>query len=951
MPDLPSGTVTFLFTDIEGSTALWERDRAAMAATVERHHALLRTAIETHHGVLFKTVGDAIQSAFPTAPDAVAAALDAQRSLETECWSAVGRALAVRMAVHTTSAEPRDRDYLAPGLNRLARLVSAAHGGQVLLTLVTQNLARDALPLNASLRDLGEHPLRDLHQPQRVFQLLHPDLPADFPPIRSLSSGPNNLPVQLTRFLGREEQTARVVDLLTREDVRLLTITGPGGVGKTRVALQAAADMLDVFPDGVWFVDLSVLDDPTLVPPAIAGVLSVRDEGSGLTERLAGALAGKRLLLVLDNFERVLEAAPFVTSLLARAPGAKTLVTSRAPLHTYGEQEYPLSPFLLPDPAHLPPLEQVLQLDAVRLFVERAQAVKPDFTVTAANASAIAEICHRLDGLPLAIELAAALVRLLTPQSLLMRLEKRLPLLTRGGRDVPARQQTMRDAIGWSHELLTREEQALLHCLAVFVGGFTLEAAEGVAASPQGELPSAQGVAAVSPPQGVSLRSGGEGVLRQAYSSSFPPDGAQRPAPPEPQAAPPEAATRLTPPERSDTPSILDGIASLVDKSLLRQKEVGGEPRFRMLEIVREFALERLEESDKGEESRRRLASWCLALAEAAQPELIGGSMQPRWVVLLDNELPNIRAAVNWLLERGEGRTALRLLTAIEDYWSRRRPNTVELCRWLTAALATAPDAPAADRTVAHYLLALLNSTLGNEEDAAMHAQLLLGTAQELGEPAALGLAQYGVGMVWEFRGDGERAAAALAEAVPLLQAAGNAVLAAWAQADLADILVWRGDLETGVPMLDEALARLRQIGSDWLILLVLNQRGHAALAQGDLPRAAGCFAESITEARSTQQTRTILGAVHGVAGVALALGQAERAARLLGAVGAARETLGMGRITQKHHGERITADTRAALEAAAFEEAWSAGRLLTLEEAVAEALAIADAVVTEAKS
>src|SRR5215203_655623 len=884
MPDLPSGTVTFLFTDIEGSTALWERDRAAMAAAVERHHTLVREAIETHHGVLFKIVGDAVQAAFPTAPEAVAAALEAQRSLVAERWSAMDGALAVRMAVHTTAAEPHDGDYLAPGLNRLARLVSAAHGGQVLLTLATQNLTRDALPQHASLRDLGEHPLRDLYQPQRVFQLLHPDLPADFPPIRSLATDPNNLPVQLTPFLGREEQVAQVVALLSRGDVRVLTITGPGGVGKTRVALQVAADVLEDFPDGVWFIDLSVLDDPTLVPSAIAGMFGVRDEGSGLTERLAGVLAGKRLLLVMDNFERVLDAAPFITSLLARAPEAKVLVTSRAPLHIYGEQEYSLAPFLLPKPEHLLPLEQVLQLDAVRLFVERAQAVKPDFTVTSANASAIAEICHRLDGLPLAIELAAALVRLLSPQALLTRLEKRLPLLTRGARDVPARQQTMRDAIGWSHDLLTQEDQTLLHCLAVFSGGCTLEAAEAV--------------------------------------------------------VDPEA-----------TLDVFDGIASLVDKSLLRQKEVKGEPRFRMLETVREFALERLEESGKGEASRRRLAAWCLALAEAAQPELIGGSMQSRWVGLLDNELPNIRAAVNWLLERGEGRTALRLLTSAEDYWSRRRPNNVELCRWLTAALAAAPEAPAADRTVAHYLLALVNSTLGNEEEAAMHAQQLLSAAQESGDPAALGLAQYGVGMVWEFRGHSEQAAAALAEAVPLLQGAGNVVLAAWAQADLADILVWRGDLATGVLMLDEALARLRQTGADWLILLVLNQRGHAALAEGDLPHAAGCFTESITEARSTQQTRTILGAVHGLAGVALALGQAERAARLLGAVGAAREALGMGQITQKHHGERITANTRAALDVADFEAAWSAGRMLTLEEAVAEALAIADVVVTEAKS
>jgi predicted ATPase/class 3 adenylate cyclase len=881
MPTFPSGTVTFLFSDIEGSTERWEQDQTVMGLVVERHHALLRTAIEAHHGILFKSVGDGIQAAFFTAPDAVAAALDAQRSLAANHWSVVDGTFTVRMALHTTAAEPRDRDYLAPGLNRLARLVAAAHGGQVLLTQVTQNLAYDALPLGASLRDLGEHPLRDLNRPEHVFQLLHADLTVDFPPIRTLTPRPNNLPVEPTPFLGRENHVARIVDLLSRDDVRLLTITGPGGVGKTRLGVQAAAGLLDDFPDGVWFIDLSALDDPTLVPSAIARVLGVREEGGGLPERLTTVIGGKRLLLVLDNFERVLESASLVTSLLAGGPGAKVLVTSRTPLHTAGEQEYPLSPLLMPDPEHLPPLEHVLQFEAVRLFVERARAVKPGFTVTVDNAAAVAEICHRLDGLPLAIELAAALVKLLPPQALLRRLEKRLPLLTRGARDLPARQQTMRDAIAWSHDLLTPAEQTLFQRMAVFPGGCTLDAAEHIG----GEAP----------------------------------------------------------------PSILDGISSLVDKSLLRQEEIDGEPRFRMLETVREFGLERLEGSGTEEETRRRLAAWCLALTEAAQPALIGGTMQPHWVLRLDDELTNLRAAVTWLLEREEGQTALRLLAAAEDYWSQRRPNIIELCRWLTAALAAAPRAPATDRTVAHYLLALVNSILGNEDVAAMHVDRLSSAAQESSEPAALGLAQYGLGMFLEFHGHGERAAAALSEAVPLLQAAGNDVLAAWAQADLADILIWRGDLEVGIPMLDEALARLQQLRSGWLITLVLNQRGHAALAEGNHSHAASCFTESITVARASQQTRAIRGAVHGLAGVALALGQPEQAARLLGAVEAARETLGTGQMSQKHHGERLTAATRATLTAADFAEAWSAGRLLTLEEAVDEALALAAGVVTEA--
>jgi hypothetical protein len=446
-----------------------------------RHLTLLRGATEVHNGVLFKVVGDALQAAFPTAPKAVTAALAAQRSLLQEAWPVGTIPLRVRMALHTAAATPQDGDYLAPGLNRLARLMAAGHGGQVLLTLATQELARDALPPGSSLLDLGEHPLRDLYRPEYVFQLLHPDLPADFPPIRTLASRPNNLPVQPTPFLGREDQVARVVDLLNRDDVRLLTVTGPGGVGKTRLALQVAADVLDVFPDGVWFVDLSLLDDPNLVPAAIAGVLGVRDEGVALTDRLANVLGEKRLLQVLDNCERVVEAAPVVADLLARATCVKVLATSRTPLDAYGEREYPLEPLPLPDPAHLPTLEQLGQYEAVRLFIDRAQSVKPDFTITNASAPAVAEICSRLDGLPLAIELAAAHVKVLPPQALLKRLERRLPLLTGGARTRPARQQTMRDAIAWSCDLLNSEEQALFRRLAVFAGGCTLEAAEAVA--------------------------------------------------------------------------------------------------------------------------------------------------------------------------------------------------------------------------------------------------------------------------------------------------------------------------------------------------------------------------------------------------------------------------------------------------------------------------------------
>ena len=447
-----------------------------------------------------------------------------------------------------------------------------------------------------------------------------------------------------------------------------------------------AAELLEVFRDGVWFVDLSALDDPTLVPSTIAAVLGVRGLGGDLTQRLAGVLGDKRLLLVLDNFERVVEAAPFIADLLARAPDVKVLMTSRTPLHAYGEHEYPLSPLPLPDPDQLPSVEQLSQYAAVRLFIEQAQAVKPDFAMTNANARAVAEICHRLDGLPLAIELAAACIKVLPPQALLKRLERRLPLLTGGARTLPARQQTMRDAIAWSHDLLTPEEQAQFRGVAVFPGGCTLDAAEAVV--------------------------GSEGAL-----------------------------------------DVYAGIAALVDKSLLRQEEdAEGEPRFRMLETIREYGLERLEASGKAEEIKQRLTLWYLGLAEAAQPHPIGGLMPAGWKARLDDELPNVRAVINWLLERGEATRTLRLLAATTDYWFHRHHSNVELRRWLEVALAAAPDAPATDRALGHWLLAIVNSILGNHEDALLHTQRALTMGKESGDPAPLGMAHYALGLVWEYQ-------------------------------------------------------------------------------------------------------------------------------------------------------------------------------------------------------
>ena len=690
------------------------------------------------------------------------------------------------------------------------------------------------------------------------------------------------LPVPLTPLIGREMELAALRHMLAGDHVRLVTITGPGGVGKTRLALAVAEQFGGTLPDGVWFVDLSPLDDPSLVAPAVGGVLGVR-EGEVTAPRLSTVLGDKRLLLVLDNFERVVEAAPLVADILALSPGCKVLVTSRIPLHAYGEQEYPLAPLPLPDPAHLPPLEHLTQLASVRLFVARAQSVKPDFTVTPDNAPAVAEICSRLDGLPLAIELAAARIKVLPPQALLKRLKQRLPLLTGGARTLPVRQQTMRDAIAWSHDLLSPEEQTVFRRLAVFPGGCTIEAAETVAGA------------------------GADAILH-----------------------------------------VFGTLAALVDASLLRQEEgAEGEPRFRMLETVREYALEQLEARSEAEEIRQRLTDWCLALAEQAEPAQFFGDISLAGMLRLEEELPNLRTAVNWLLAQGETTRALRLLVAAEDFWTQRHVSDGELHGWLEAALATAPDAPVRDRTLAHWLLSIGNRVLGHDEAALRHAQRLLDAAEASGEAASLGIAHVALALTWEDRGNSARAAAAYAEAIPLLRLAdGDDGFALYVQAALADKLILQGDCGSGVPMLGEALMRLRQLPEPpWTLVNVINMRGFAALLQNDLPLAARLFAESIERGRSLHHSWVLLGAMAGLAGVALAQGQAERAARLLGAIEATRASVGMRRTDHWIHAERIVADTRAALPAADLEQAWSAGRAVPLDEAVTEALTIADEV------
>lgn len=548
--DLPIGIVTFLFTDIEGHTRILERLGERYGTIKERHDAIVRSGVAAGGGREVSTEGDSFFAVFPTPTGAVRAAATIQRQLATTRWphDAMVR---VRMGLHTGEGKLSGDSYLGLDVNRAARIAAAAHGGQVLLSDAARALVERSLPSGTSLRDLGPHRLKDLAHAERLHQLVLEGMEQDFPQPRTLDARPNNLPAQLTRFIGRHDEVARVRELLT--DRRLVTLTGPGGTGKTRLGLQVATETLLDHRDGAFFVDLSPLTDPGIVAAEIASALSVRPEsGRPDIETVSDHLRDKDLLLLLDNFEQVIEAGPSVVEpLLGAAAGVRVLVTSRVPLHLYGEQEFQVPPLGLANLERLPPLETLEQIEAVALFVERATSHRADFRMTEANARAVVEITVRLDGLPLAIELAASRVGLLSAEELLRRLERRLPLLTAQERNVPERQRTLRRTIEWSYELLEQAEQRLFWRIAVFACGADLEAVEAVV-NPKGEL----------------------GL---------------------------------------DT---LDGLASLVDKNLARRVDAGGESRFEMLETIREYGLDRLAQSGEESVIRRRHAEHWIEAGE-----------------------------------------------------------------------------------------------------------------------------------------------------------------------------------------------------------------------------------------------------------------------------------------------------------------------------------------------
>jgi predicted ATPase/class 3 adenylate cyclase len=832
---LPSGTLTFLFTDIEGSTGLaQELGPEGYGDVLVQHRELLRAAWAAHGGTEVGTEGDSFFVVFAAAPAAVAAAVDAQRALAAAHFPHGVATVRVRMGLHTGLGVLSGGTYVGADVNRAARIAAAANGGQVVLSSSTVPLLGEGLPAGVRARDLGEHRLKDL-RPERLAVLEIDGLAVDPRPIRSLDNRPNNLPTQVTSFVGRAAELEETRAML--DTARLLTLTGPGGTGKTRLSLQLAASVAEGFPDGVYFVALEPIREPALVGPTIAGVLGLAEDGAvPIVERLAGWIADRKILLVLDNFEQVVDAALLVGQLLRATTELKLIVSSRAALQVSGEQEYPVLGLPTPpDPSSLgaygraqlpddlrdPDPATLDRYESVRLFVARATAVRPAFRLTIENAAAVAGIAARLQGMPLAIELAAARVKLLPPESILERLQDQLAMLAGGARDLPERQQTLRGAIAWSYELLDDPGRRLIGRLSVFTAGCSLEMAEAIC-GPAAELGS----------------------------------------------------------------DVLDGIGALVDQSLVRAEEVAGEPRFRMLETIRAFSAEQLAAGGDADTIRERHARAFLALAEEAAGKL-SGEEQRSWLDRLDIEHDNLRSALDWATARPDPALAIRLGFALWRFWQKRgylvegrrrleriaaepwsrddpalRARLMEALggiAWWQADLeamagfyAEALDSWRSTGDQAEIANALYNASFSyvfadgpatsrniDQEHKGLHLmEQALDIYRTLGDDRGAGNAIWGIGNWYHFHLQSDVSVSSFRESLALFQKVGDETMVAWSHHMLGSALLRVRQTDEAAEHIRVAILQFEAAGDASGLTLVLDDYSALAVVRGDVPRA-----------------------------------------------------------------------------------------------------------------
>ncbi len=804
--NLPRGTVTFLFTDIENSTLIMQEMGDRYPAAQTAHHEILRKAFQSNEGHELRTEGDSFFCVFASAIDACLAAAAAQRALASYPWD--GQALRVRVGLHTGEAPLIGNEYIGLDVHHAARVAGAAHGGQVLISETTRGLVEGNLKSGLKLRDLGPHRLKDLARSERLYQLVIDGVQDTFPALRTLDATHNNLPTQLTSFVGRQAEVAEAKRLL--QNTRLLTLTGPGGIGKTRLSLQIAAEAFQLFPGGIYFIPLSAVHDHDLVASTIAPALGIPVGPRTPLEGVVDYLHDKTLLLVLDNFEQLLPGgAPIATALLQASPGVKLLVSSRSVLHVYGEQEFAVQPLGLPNPKALPPLEALTQFEAVKLFIERAVTAKPDFTATNENAPAIAGICERVDGLPLAIELAAARIKLFSPQALLTRLENSLSALGRGARDLPGRQQTLRGAIDWSYDLLDETQQRLLNRFSVFARGGHLEQAEAVC--------------------GPAEQVGGD---------------------------------------------VLSGLDELADHSLLRRLPDFEEPRLLMLQTIREFASEHLESSGESKQVRDRHADAFCALAAKAAPNLFGDDQKAwldrleldhdnfraalDWCVAQgdpDRAMGLAGAFWRFWQMRGhlhEGRARLTAILAMpgsdrnRDARARALEAAGGIAYWqgdMPAALVFYDEClelrRAGDdrRELANAIYNTSFPTMVDRRDLNRSQALLeeaLPVYRELADDAGISQCQWAIGNLMYFSANYNDAIPALDEAIALFRKAGNQFGLGWALHTRALCALRTGDVAGARRFVGEGLGLFSKAGDVSGVALMLDDASEVAMVEGD---------------------------------------------------------------------------------------------------------------------
>ena len=916
MTDYPTGTVTFLMTDIEGSTPLWERHAGVMGAATAAHDALIDDAVTDTGGLLVRPrgEGDSRFAVFERPAAAVAAAAAIQRGLAAGLGD-YPFDLRVRIALHTGAADWRAGDYYGSAVNRCARVRGLAHGGQTLLSQATAELARDDLPPGLRLVELGTHALKGLSRPETVYQLWLPDLPNDFPPLLSPAEFAGNLPQPPTPIVGREQELAHLTRLLIADSARLVTLTGPGGTGKTRLCLEVGHTLRDRFPHGVFFVDLAPITDPALVASTIAHAMGIREGGGRPAfDNLREYLADKRVLLLLDNLEQVVSAAPVVAGLLAATRHVNLLATSRIPLQIRGEREYPVDTLRVP-PERVPlGPQQLLDYEAVRFFVGQAQAARPSFALTADNAAAVAGICRRLDGLPLALEIAAARVRLLPPAAILKRLDQSMTLLVGGAVDLPTRQQTVRNAIDWSYTLLTPDEQTLFARLGIFVGGFTLNSAEAIC-NPDGALDVFAGIETL-------LRSS---LLRQVES----PDD---------------------------------------------------EPRFDMLLTIRDYALEKLEATGELAHCRaahaayfaqRAIEHWRLLYGPEAVACMIDAEADHdnfRAAMRTGLESGGDLLGAGWITifllwfwyRRGylqEGRVwseqMMRATERVGGIPYGMALNTAGLmAMWLgdldvaeerlTAAVRLAEQTGfPLGISMGHFSYGVNLINRGRDREAYAHLTQAAEMFDETDSAwdkantlvhlanAALGLGESGQAVAW------------LRQALPLAERVGDPWQIALALNNIGEVARAGGDYEQARGYYERAEALYRQADALGDHARLDHTLGYMALHDGDPARAESLFHDSLAAFRKLGNKRGMAECLGGLAAVAAVRGDAAWGAPLLAAADAQIAASGAAWWpADRVEVERTRRHLRDALGDAAFEAAWARGRALGLDAAIAYATA-----------